>query len=143
MLYAKWRLIAQVHREELALVDAANRTRWTFGQLADLTELPPNSHQPSTPSLNQSLACPRGNGPEFIFDVLRAWRSNQVLCPLEPEQAPPELGARLPSGVVHVKVTSATTDRPRLVAFTAAQLMADGDNIVQTMGLRPDWPNLG
>ena len=30
-----------------------------------------------------------------------------------------------------------------MVAFTAAQLMADAENIVTTMGLRPDWPNLG
>jgi acyl-coenzyme A synthetase/AMP-(fatty) acid ligase len=29
------------------------------------------------------------------------------------------------------------------VAFTAEQLAADVDNIVATMGLRPDWPNLG
>jgi acyl-coenzyme A synthetase/AMP-(fatty) acid ligase len=29
------------------------------------------------------------------------------------------------------------------VAFTAAQLVADAENIVTTMGLRPDWPNLG
>ncbi len=32
---------------------------------------------------------------------------------------------------------------PRAVAFTAEQLAADAENIVATMGLRPDWPNLG
>jgi acyl-CoA synthetase (AMP-forming)/AMP-acid ligase II len=30
-----------------------------------------------------------------------------------------------------------------LVAFTAPQLAADAENILYTMGLRPDWPNLG
>ena len=30
-----------------------------------------------------------------------------------------------------------------MVAFTAPQLAADAENIVATMGLRPDWPNLG
>jgi acyl-CoA synthetase (AMP-forming)/AMP-acid ligase II len=30
-----------------------------------------------------------------------------------------------------------------MVAFTAKQLAADAENIVATMGLRPDWPNLG
>jgi len=30
-----------------------------------------------------------------------------------------------------------------MVAFTAEQLRADADQIVATMGLRPDWPNLG
>ena len=29
------------------------------------------------------------------------------------------------------------------MAFTAEQLAADAENIVATMGLRPDWPNLG
>src|SRR5204863_8752858 len=32
---------------------------------------------------------------------------------------------------------------PRLVAFTAAQLVADAQNIIATMGLKPEWPNLG
>jgi acyl-coenzyme A synthetase/AMP-(fatty) acid ligase len=32
---------------------------------------------------------------------------------------------------------------PRAVVFTQAQLAADAENIVATMGLRPDWPNLG
>jgi acyl-coenzyme A synthetase/AMP-(fatty) acid ligase len=30
-----------------------------------------------------------------------------------------------------------------MIGFTAAQLVADVDNIMTTMGLRPDWPNLG
>ena len=30
-----------------------------------------------------------------------------------------------------------------MIAFTADQLTADAENIVATMGLRPDWPNLG
>jgi acyl-CoA synthetase (AMP-forming)/AMP-acid ligase II len=30
-----------------------------------------------------------------------------------------------------------------MVAFTGEQLVADAANIVQTMGLRPEWPNIG
>jgi len=30
-----------------------------------------------------------------------------------------------------------------VIAFTAGQLAADAENIVATMNLRPDWPNLG
>jgi acyl-CoA synthetase (AMP-forming)/AMP-acid ligase II len=48
-----------------------------------------------------------------------------------------------PTEIVHLKMTSATTGAARLVAFTAEQLAADAENIVATMGLRPDWPNLG
>jgi len=37
----------------------------------------------------------------------------------------------------------ATTGAARMAAFTAEQLAADAENIVATMGLRPDQPNLG
>jgi long-chain acyl-CoA synthetase len=75
--------------------------------------------------------------------VLRAWRDQRPVCPLEVDQSRPVLGTGLPDGIVHLKTTSATSGDPRLVAFTASQLIADAENIVGTMGLRPDWPNLG
>jgi acyl-CoA synthetase (AMP-forming)/AMP-acid ligase II len=84
-----------------------------------------------------------GKSANFILTVLSTWRSGQVLCPLEPGQPHPEVSGEIPADVVHLKTTSATTGAPRLVAFTAAQLMADAENIVATMGLRQDWPNLG
>src|SRR4029079_19267730 len=68
---------------------------------------------------------------------------NQVVYPLEHEQTPPMIPATVPTGVVHLKTTSASTGPARIIAFTAPQLMADAENIVSTMGLRPDWPNLG
>jgi acyl-CoA synthetase (AMP-forming)/AMP-acid ligase II len=66
-----------------------------------------------------------------------------VVCPVESGQATPEFLQQLPNGIVHLKTTSATTGAPRMVAFTAEQLAADAENIVATMGLRADWPNLG
>lgn len=93
---------------------------------------------------------PQGHSPEFIFQLLAAWREDRIVCPLEPGQTPPpvvsERLARLQPGFpgcCHLKITSATGGQPRLVAFTGAQLAADAENIVTTMGLRPDWPNLG
>lgn len=65
-----------------------------------------------------------------------------MICPLENGQTPPVF-AQLPSGCVHLKLTSASTGTARAVAFSPAQLVADAANIVATMGLRPDWPNLG
>jgi long-chain acyl-CoA synthetase len=43
----------------------------------------------------------------------------------------------------HLKTTPASTGVPRAVAFTEEQMAADAANIVATMELRPDWPNLG
>jgi acyl-CoA synthetase (AMP-forming)/AMP-acid ligase II len=61
---------------------------------------------------------------------------------LEPEQVPPSIEGMLPPDIIHLKTTSATTGSPRLMTFTAAQLAADVENIVDTMQLRPDCPNL-
>ena len=76
-----------------------------------------------------SIHCERGE---------RDW----CLCPLEAGHKPLEI-PKPPGHIVHLKMTSATTGAPRLVAFTAPQLMADAENIMATMGLRADWPNLG
>src|SRR5213593_4853701 len=135
MLYQRWRQIARACPERIALRDVAGGGAWTFGELLALIEKQRSEQQP--------IAFPQGPPADFIFIVLRAWRDHQVLCPLEPDQATPAISGPLPSGVVHLKTTSATTGAPRLVAFTPAQLMGDANNIVTTMGLKPDWPNLG
>lgn len=135
MLYDLWRQIASGARDELALWDWISGQRWTFGQLAEQSE---------TGSASAGrLVFPQGACAEFILTVLRAWRANQVVCPLEGGQGEPTISGGLPSDIVHLKTTSASSGNPQLVAFTASQLMADARNIVHTMGLRPEWPNLG
>jgi acyl-coenzyme A synthetase/AMP-(fatty) acid ligase len=134
MLYERWRRVAHEFEREIALRDLATAEAWTFGQLAKLTE---KADLPAGP-----IAFPTGMSAQFVFDVLKGWRAGQVICPLEPGQGRPSI-ASLPPGVVHLKLTSATTGSHKLVAFTAAQIAADADNIVQTMGLRADWPNIG
>lgn len=121
-------------RRELALQDLSDGRAWTFQQIADAVE--------SLPPPQDALVCPQGSGPEFIFQVLRGWRHECVVCPLEENEARPVFPSP-PSGIAHVKRTSATTGAARFVLFSAAQLAADADNIVATMGLRPDLPNLG
>ena len=135
MLYDCWRRIASRQPNETALVDLPSGGRWSFAQLARAVE---SRSAPAGP-----LAFPQGISSDFILGVLRAWRDGQMVCPLEPGQPPPRITGSLPAGIIHLKTTSATAGTPRLVAFRAAQLKADADNIVATMGLRPDWPNLG
>jgi acyl-CoA synthetase (AMP-forming)/AMP-acid ligase II len=130
LLYEQWRSVARERRSEVALVDIANGQRWTFGQLEAKGEMQP---EPGP------IAFPQGR--DFIFTLLRAWRAGQMICPLDTDQKPPELGT-LPTGCVHIKATSATGGVARWVAFRGEQLAADAANIVRTMGLRPDWPNL-
>lgn len=134
MLYELWRTTARRAGGEWALLEASTGHRWTFRELSAEID--------RRPSLDQNIVFPRGNSPEFIFAVLTAWRDGRVLFPLEAGQA--ESTPPLPPGpCLHLKATSATTGRPRLVAFTGPQLIADTDQIVTTMGLRPEWPNMG
>jgi acyl-coenzyme A synthetase/AMP-(fatty) acid ligase len=133
MLYERWRQIAQAQGREIALYDSGRDWTITFEHLDRLV------NGPSAPSA--SICCPCGMTAEFIVEVLRAWRFGKIVCPLEAGQAPPAV-PEPPPGIVHLKTTSATTGAPRLVAFTAEQLAADAWNIVRTMGLRPDWPNV-
>ena len=133
MLYERWQKITRDRRHEVALRDLASGQCWTFAQLERATETP----APGKPA----MICPQGHSPEFIFSVLRAWRFRAVVCPLESHERPPSVPPP-PPPCCHLKITSATTGAPRTIVFTEEQLAADADNIVATMGLRPDWPNL-
>src|SRR5882724_4329188 len=133
MLYERWRKISAERRNEIALRYFVSGKRWTFGELfADGEKF----------EIESEIICPQNHSPEFIFQLLAAWRENKVTCPLEAGQSVPQISGA-PKNCVHFKTTSATTGNSRLVAFTEEQLAADAENIVDTMGLRADWPNLG
>jgi acyl-coenzyme A synthetase/AMP-(fatty) acid ligase len=133
MLYERWRKISLERRNELALHDFTSRRRWTYAELFAAGE--------TWRTDAGEIAFPQGQSPEFIFDLLAAWRENKVACPLDAPSS--RLISSPPKNYVHLKSTSATGGPARWVAFTAGQLAADAENIVATMGLRPDWPNLG
>jgi len=135
MLEQRWRNTVAAHPHALALREAATGRSWTFAALAaaaDAVVLPAEGPP----------VFPCGTGPEFILQLLRAWRAGRVVCPLEPGQAEPAIPTP-PPGIAHLKLTSGTTGLAKCVAFSAAQLAADADQIVATMGLRRESPNLG
>jgi len=136
MLYERWRRVAAERGGDIALREVASGRRWTFAELAEAGE------RAGQKSAIRGAVFPSGQGPEFILELLAAWREHRLVCPLEPGQPVPVL-AGPPVPGVHLKATSGTAGAARWVALTAAQLAADADNIAATMGLRPDWPNLG
>lgn len=134
MLYQRWQEIARDRSCHIALYDLAQGRQWTFDELDSAANSPPESeHRFLTPS---------GISPEFVIDVLKGWKSGVPVCPLEVEQEAPVIETP-PAQCVHLKQTSATSGKSRVVAFAAPQLIADADNIVSTMKLRKDWTNLG
>ncbi len=133
MLYERWQSIAQLHKDRVAVFETANRREWTFSELAAEVE-----RCPKTPD---AVQCPTGRDAQFFIQVLTAWRDGRPVLPVEPGQSRPLMPA-LPPSIAHLKMTSGTTGHPRLIAFTAEQLAADSGNIVSTMGLSPDLPNL-
>jgi acyl-CoA synthetase (AMP-forming)/AMP-acid ligase II len=135
MLYERWRQIARSYPGEVALRDLASQRQWTFRELEMTAE--------NSSVQEKSIAFPTGHSADFIVKVLSAWKAGRIVCPLEADQGAPEIAPGLPAEIAHLKMTSGTTAAPRFVAFTEEQLAADAENIVATMGLRPDWPNLG
>ncbi len=134
MLYERWQKVVRERSNEIALRDLASSQSWTFSQLDGQSE-------PALPGA-PAIVFPQGHSPQFVITVLKAWRSGRTVCPLELQQTPPHIPPP-PGSICHLKITPAGTGARRVVAFTEDQLAADAENIVMTMGLRPDWPNLG
>ena len=138
LLYEKWQAVAAERNSSFALRDRVEGKAWTFAELAAAVDGIPAE-------TGRALRVTRASGSRLILETLAAWRDGALFCPLDVDiPAPPIADATdLPDGVVHVKLTSGSTGEPRGVLFCAEQLAADADNIVATMGLRPEWPNLG
>ena len=135
MLEKRWRETVRNHGPRTALTEASTGRSWTFSALAAAADA-------GEPEVVSGRVHPRGRDVSFVLEVLRAWRTGRPMCPLEPGQAPPAFPP-LPGGVSLLKLTSGTTGTPKGVVLDAAQVAADADQIVSTMGLRPEWPNLG
>src|SRR5688572_10822736 len=134
MLYERWQRIAREHAGEMAVLDIPAAQTVTFAGLARWVD--------EAPAPVDNIVFPQGHGLAFVLTVLVAWKHGRVVCPLEAGQSSPVIEA-LPKDCAHLKMTSATTGQARMIAFRQEQLFADAENIVGTMGLRREWPNVG
>ncbi len=139
LLLQKWQEVVKRRGDAPALRDRSRGETWTFRELAAALDDVPIVPRGESPRVT------RATGSRLILETLAAWRDGSVFCPLEADSPAPPIDdpGELPDGIAHVKLTSGSTGEPRGVLFRPEQLLADADNIVATMGLRPEWPNLG
>jgi acyl-coenzyme A synthetase/AMP-(fatty) acid ligase len=133
-LYHQWVTLTASRGGDLAVRDVSNRIDWSF---ADLRELVYNA-PPSPPLLHSN-----SQGIAFIVDVLRSWRDGTVLLADDGSGVLAPNINTLAVDISHLKVTSGTTGIPRHLQFRPEQIAADANQIIATMGLRTEWPNLG
>jgi len=136
-LYERWLATCAENRTAWAIREGACGKAWTFGELDEAVR--------KMPCLEQGrcvAVAAQGGAVEFVLRTLQAWRDGAVLVPVE---RPVSGGADLqdvPNGVIHVKTTSGSTGEPRSVYFEASHLIADGEQIRDTMRLQKTAPNL-
>ena len=136
-LYERWRETCAANWMAWAIREEAAGRQWTFGDLAEALAARPRAEPGSV-----RVATPAAGMAAFVLDTLQAWRDAQVLLPLETPQETPTGFPEPQAGCVHWKTTSGSTGGPRRVAFTAAQLAADHDQIRDCMRLNPAAANV-
>lgn len=134
MLYETWLQVCEEFADLPALHDYGQGKKFTFRELREAAEA---LEGPASP-----IVFPQGNQFSSILEILRAWKEGSVVCPLEVGEKTPEISV-IPHHCCHIKITSASSGSPKFIAFTASQLKADCDNIISTMGLRREWPQVG
>jgi acyl-coenzyme A synthetase/AMP-(fatty) acid ligase len=133
-LYTRWREVASRRDQAIAVREFPSGRAWTFAELEGTGE-------EAEPAPHVLQTARTGFG--FLTDVLRAWRDGAVLVPDDTGGTFHFDASGIPAGVCHVKVTSGSTGNRQGVMFDAAALAADARQIIATMGLHEDLPNLG
>ena len=131
MLYPRWLETSRRFADAPALFDGDGAM--TFAELASATESAPRAAEP---------VIARTGDRNFFVEILRAWRDDQAVIPLEHDAPPPTLQRQVTPETRLVKYTPGASGIPRGIFLNAGQIIADADRIVAAMRLTPDAPNL-
>jgi len=159
-LLLAWNRTVRLYGEQRAVVQACDGTALTFRELDARAESWRRMHVPEPAALRgRAVVFAVANGPGWLEMFLGLLQAGAVVVPLdaaEPAAAQRQLAESLRAGfwwtdgklaalagakrfrdpaVCLLKVTSGTTGRPRALAFTAGQLLADARNVTATMGI--------
>jgi acyl-CoA synthetase (AMP-forming)/AMP-acid ligase II len=142
-LWALWQATAVRYAEKTVVIDADTGRAWTAAQLtAEAEHLATMFRGPYVPICQPNSAL-------WLATFLAIQKIGAAAVPLD-VSLPPEmqretirrLGPRSKSPVCCVKLTSGTTGDLKRIFCSAANLRADGKQIIRTMGLRPADRNL-
>ena len=160
-LLQAWTNTVRRHGDQRAIVQAADRASVTFHGLDARAAAWRAAHAPAANQLQgRAVVFAAPNGIAWFEIFLGLLQAGAVVVPLdaaEPLSAQRNLAASLRAGfwwngatleplagakrfrdpaVCLIKLTSGTTGKPRALAFTAQQLLADGRQVTSTMGIR-------
>ncbi len=131
MPYPRWLETSRRHATRPAIYDGERVL--TFADLAAAVAQAPAATAP---------VIARSGGIGFFVEILRAWRDGQAVIPVERDAPEPVLHGPPPAGTCLVKYTPGASGIPRGIFLNAAQVVADGDRLVEAMGLCHATPNL-
>ena len=165
----RWEQVASTKRQEPAVFAPEGDVLRTFAAIEEEARRWTDTFI-KVPT-DQAVCLQIGNCAEWPAILLAVWRSGRTLLPMEcdmPHGRREEIEELCGAGLRLVlkeaglkviplsysplladlrsdflKLTSGTTAEPRTVRFTAAQLLADCDNVCDSMGLREDDRNYG
>lgn len=131
MLYHRWLETLGRCARQAAIHDGGSVL--TFGDLARAVDASPQTRGPV-------IAC--SGSTSFFVEILRAWRDGQAVIPVEKDAPEPVLHRPTGPKIRLVKHTPGASGVPRGIFLTDEQVIADADQLVSTMELRPEVPNL-
>jgi acyl-CoA synthetase (AMP-forming)/AMP-acid ligase II len=142
-LWKLWQTTAGRCAAKTAVIDADTGREWTFRELTTLAE------RIAAPFDCRLVPIRQPNSAFWLAAFLGLQKMGVAALPLDPslsleaQEATVRRALRgLPAGCCCIKLTSGTTGDLKLVHCSAANLRADGEHIVRTMGIRPADRNL-
>jgi acyl-CoA synthetase (AMP-forming)/AMP-acid ligase II len=142
-LWASWQATTARHAGKTVVIDADTGRAWTCAQLtAEAARLAPILH-------GQIVPIGQPNSALWLATFLAIQKIGATALPLDPS-LPAEtqrktvrrIASHAFSKVCCIKLTSGTTGALKPILCSAANLRADGEQIIHTMGIRPADRNL-
>jgi acyl-CoA synthetase (AMP-forming)/AMP-acid ligase II len=142
-LWKLWQTTAARGANRIAVIDAGAGREWSFGELTALAE------RIATTLDGRIVPICQPNSAAWLAAFLGIQKIRGAVLPLDPALAPEaqkttvrRLYARSTRNVCCIKLTSGTTGELKPILCSASNLIADGEQIIRTMGIRPADRNL-